>query len=67
MNISKNIENNKKLRTSFSDYRFKKTNLGSADKNKFINKISSKISRKGLIYKIYENLRVNSYLKKIIN
>jgi len=67
LNISKNIENNKKLRTSFSDYRFKKTNLGSADENKFINKISSKISRKGLIYKLYENLRVNSYLKKIIN
>ena len=65
--MSKNIENNKNLRSLFSDYRFKKTDLKSDDANWLIKKIFSKISRKGLIYKLYENLRINSYLKKIKN
>ena len=67
LKMSKNIENNKNLRNLFSDYRFKKTDLKSDDANWLIKKIFSKISRKGLIYKLYENLRINSYLKKIKN
>ena len=67
LKMSKNIENNKKLRSLFSDYRFNKTYLKSDDTNWLIKKVFSKISRKGFIYKFYENLKINSYLKKIIN
>ena len=67
LKMSNNIENNKKLRNSFSDYRFKKTDLMSQDSGWLIKKVSSKISRKSFIYRLYENFKINSYLKKITN
>ena len=66
---SQSLENNKKLRMFFTDFRFKKINDNSS-KNKqnwIIKKLFSVISRKGFIYRAYENFRINKYLNKICN
>ena len=67
--ISQNLENNKKLRTFFTDFRFKKINYDNSKKkqNWILRKIFSIISRKGIIYRTYENYRINKYLNKINN
>lgn len=69
LKISQNLENNKKLRKFFTDFRFKKNNDSSSKKkqNWIMEKIFSVISRKGIIYRIYENYRINKYLNKISN
>ena len=66
---SQSLENNKKLRMFFTDFRFKKINDNNS-KNKqnwIIKKLFSVISRKGFIYRAYENFRINKYLDKIRN
>ena len=47
MTYSKNLENNKKLRTSFVDYRFKRiqNNKTKKVKTKYVSYILSKISK----------------------
>ena len=67
--MSHNLENNKKLRTFFTDYRFKKidNNNSKQKQNWILKKIFSLISRKGMIYRIYENYRANKYLDKIFD
>ncbi len=62
---SKNLENNKKLRNFFIDYRFKRSDFKNSKKNIFIKKIISFISKKSLIYRIYENLKINKYSNKL--
>ena len=68
MTYSKNLENNKKLRTSFVDYRFKRIQNNKTKKvkqNKYVSYILSKISKKGWIQKTYENILIDRYLKKL--
>ena len=69
LKTSQNLENNKKLRNFFTDFRFKKISDNSSKKkqNWIIKKLFSVISRKGVIYRVYENFRINKYLDKIIN
>ena len=64
---SQSLENNKTLRNFFVDYRFKKKSSKDGKKKFSINKIYSLISKKGFIYKFYENLKINKYSKKIID
>ena len=67
LSFTKNLENNKRLRNFFTDYRFKKVREKNI-KNSWINqKLFSLVSKKGYIYKFYENLRIKKYLKKIID
>ena len=63
------MQNNKKLSTSFTDFRFKRVDFKSSKKNKdkFINVIKSKVSKKGYLQKIYEDYQIKKYLKKIKN
>jgi hypothetical protein len=67
--ISQNLENNKKLRNFFTDYRFKKINMNNSkiNQNWILKKIFSIISKKGTIHRIYENYRINKYINKISN
>ncbi len=69
LKISQNLENNKKLRKYFTDYRFKRIDDSSPKKQQswIMEKIFSVISRKGILYRIYENYRINKYLDKISN
>ena len=69
LKYSKNLQNNKKLATSFIDYRFKRVDVKNykKNKNKFINVIKSKVSKKGYLQKIYEDYQIKKYLKKIKN
>ena len=69
LNYSKNLQNNKKLATSFIDYRFKRVDVKNykKNKNKFINVIKSKVSKKGYLQMIYEDYQIKKYLKKIKN
>tara|TARA_B100000900_G_scaffold332450_1_gene293334 strand:- start:1083 stop:1904 length:822 start_codon:yes stop_codon:yes gene_type:complete len=66
---SKNLFNNKSLKTSFTDFRFKRViNQKSNNQNyNLINFIKMKISKKGIIQRIYENYKINKYIKKIIS
>ena len=66
---TKNLENNKKLRNYFDDFRFKKeTNIKSSNKNNFLlNLIKLKISKRSYLYRIYENNIIKKYLKTIKN
>tara|TARA_B100000902_G_scaffold325201_1_gene319711 strand:+ start:42 stop:863 length:822 start_codon:yes stop_codon:yes gene_type:complete len=69
LNYSKNMQNNKKLETSFIDFRFKRVehrNLRK-NKNKIINVIKSKVSKKGYLQKLYEDYQIKKYLKRIGN
>jgi hypothetical protein len=67
LKYSKNLQNNKKLATSFTDFRFKRVDFKSSKKNKdkLINVIKSKVSKKGYLQKIYEDYQIKKYLKKI--
>lgn len=69
LNNSKNLHNNKKLNPNFIDYRFKrlKNKKKHGQKNFLTDLIKSKISKKGLIYRLYENNIIKKYLKKINN
>ena len=66
---SKNLENNKKLRIFFDDFRFKKeisktkTNINKM--NFFLNLFKKKISRRSYLYRFYENNLINKYIKEI--
>jgi len=66
---SKNLENNKKLRIFFDDFRFKKeisktkTNINKM--NFFLNLFKKKISRRSYFYRIYENILIKKYINNI--
>jgi len=63
---SKNLQNNKKLETSFVDYRFKRVEAHEQKKQNILLKlIKSKISKKGYIQRLYENYKIKKYLKKL--
>ena len=66
---SKNLENNKKLRNFFDDYRYKRilsSEIKSGDK-KFSNFLKKKISKRSYLYRIYENSIIMKYFKLIKN
>ena len=67
MNKPKILENNKKLRFFFDDFRFVKENNKSEEiKNNFLlNYIKKKISKRSYLYRIYENKIIRNYLKNI--
>ena len=68
LNKSKNLENNKKLRNFFDDYRFKKKKVPEhIKKNNFSNFLTQKISKRSYLYRIYENNIIKKYLKLIKN
>ncbi len=64
---SKNLENNKKLRVFFDDFRFYKENLNTNQKKSgfFLNLIKKRISKRSYLFRIYENNLIKSYLKII--
>ena len=64
---SNNLENNKKLRIYFDDFRFKKESINENSKkgNFFLNYIKKKISKRSYLYRIYENNIIKKYLKII--
>ena len=66
---AKNLENNKKLKNNFDDFRFKKEKVvKSSNKNNFfLNLIKLKISKRSYLYRIYENNMIKKYLKIIKN
>ena len=68
-NYSRNFQNNKKLETFFTDFRFKRVELADfkQNKNRFTKFIQSKISKKGFLQKIYDNYLINKYKKKLDN
>ena len=67
LSYSKNLHNNKKLNPHFIDYRFKRTKSKKkhSQENFVADFIKSKISKKGLINRVYENNIIKRYLKKI--
>ena len=64
---SKNLENNKKLRNLFDDFRFKKEKKISVSKenNFFLNYIKQKVSKRSYLYRIYENSIIKKYIKNL--
>ena len=62
---SKNLQNNKKLETSFVDYRFKRVETDKIKKNTFLKFIKSKISKKGYLQEIYDNYKIKKFLYKL--
>ena len=64
---SKNLQNNKKLETSFVDYRFKRVEFdtGKKIKSNLLRFIKSKISKKGFMQKLYDNYKIKVYLAKL--
>ncbi len=63
---SENLENNKKLRNYFDDYRYKMANISKKNKNKILlDFLTQKISKRSYLYKIYENHIIRKYLKLI--
>ena len=64
---SNNLENNKKLRIYFDDFRFKKESINENSKkgNFFLNYIKKKISKRSYLYRIYENNIIKKNLKII--
>ena len=62
---SKNLENNKKLRNLFDDFRYKKEKNISThkDDNIFLNFIKQKVSKRSYLYRIYENSVIKKYIK----
>tara|TARA_X000000950_G_scaffold170068_1_gene207399 strand:+ start:917 stop:1777 length:861 start_codon:yes stop_codon:yes gene_type:complete len=62
---SKNLENNKKLRNLFDDFRYKKEkNISNhKDDNIFLNFIKQKVSKRSYLYRIYENSVIKKYIK----
>ncbi|MBD1167153.1 hypothetical protein IDG99_01620 [Pelagibacterales bacterium SAG-MED09] len=67
LSYSKNLHNNKKLNPHFIDYRFKRPNaIKEYSQENFVTGFfKSKISKKGLINRVYENNIIKKYLKKI--
>ena len=65
---SKNLYNNKKLNSFFTDYRFKRAIIKkNNNKISLLNYIKSKISKKGFLQSIYENYLIKKYLDKLNN
>ena len=65
---SKNLYNNKKLNSFFTDYRFKRAIIKkNNNKISLLNYIKSKISKKGFLQGIYENHLIKKYLDKLNN
>ena len=65
---SKNLYNNKKLNSFFTDYRFKRAIIKkNNNKISLLNYIKSKISKKGFLQGIYENYLIKKYLDKLNN
>ncbi len=62
---SKHLENNKKLRVYFDDFRFKNENnmKNSTKENFFSNLIKRNVSKRSYLYRIYENWIIKKYLK----
>ena len=62
---SKNLENNKKLRNLFDDFRYKKEkNITTHEEdNFFLNYIKQKVSKRSYLYRIYENSVIKRYIK----
>mgnify|MGYP005991661475 FL=1 len=56
-----NLENNKKLRNYFDDYRFKKEKENLKNKNFLLNLIRVKVSKRSYLYRIYENFKIMKY------
>lgn len=65
---SKNLHNNKKLNSFFTDYRFKRTIIKKNNsKIPLLSYIKLKISKKGFLQGIYENYLIKKYLDKLNN
>jgi hypothetical protein len=64
---SKNLENNKKLRFFFDDFRFNKGNANTKPQktNYILDLIQKKISKRSYLYRIYENNLIKNYLNNI--
>jgi hypothetical protein len=64
---AKNLENNKKLRNYFDDFRFKKEKIDNNlnELNFFLKFIKNKISKRSYLYRIYENSVIKRYFKNI--
>jgi len=64
---SKNLENNKKLRFFFDDFRFSKgfVNTKPQKTNYILDLIQKKISKRSYLYRIYENYLIKNYLNDI--
>ncbi len=64
---SENLENNKKLRVYFDDFRFKKKMIKNNSKQNSLLKsfIEKNISKRSYLYRIYENSKIKKYLKFI--
>ncbi len=69
INYSKNLHNNKKFNPYFTDYRFKKSKFKKDHNNSniLLNLLKSKVSRKGILHRIYENILIKKYLKILKN
>ncbi len=66
LKYSKNIQNNNRLNRYFTDYRFKRViNKKYQRGNSLINFIKSKVSKKGILQRIFENYKIRKYLNKI--
>ena len=62
---TKNLENNKKLKKYFIDYRFKK-DLNKNKKNNWFNIFFEKnFSKRSVVYKVYERLLIRKYYNLI--
>jgi hypothetical protein len=64
LNYSKNLQNNKTYSPYFTDFRFKRLIFKNYNykENYLIDFIKSKVSRKGFLYRIYENYIIKKYL-----
>ena len=63
-NKSRNLENNKKLRNLFSDYRYKKnSNLIDKSNNMIQNYVESNFSKRSIFYKLLEKILIKNYSK----
>jgi len=62
-----NLENNKKLRNFFDDYRFKKekNDINFKEDGFILRLIKQNISKRSYLYRIYENSLIKKYFKKI--
>ena len=65
LNKSKNLENNKKLRNFFDDYRYKKDNNIKKNINdkSFYDLVMQSISKRSYLFRIYENSLIRKYIQ----
>ena len=63
--ITKNLENNKKLRNFFTDYRFKKDRNKTKENSRIFNFFEKNFSKRSLPYKIYERFLIKKYYQFI--